>query len=229
MGQPPSAYIRLYVANSQKPSLRDVALTEIAIIAHRVVHHPCLVLTVLLVLLLPIAWFGVLNFTLSDPEGGQLVRDSTEAEQAHAFQKAAELASSGFTSQVYEPQQTTELSSLKLYYTAGRDAASDDARTENVLTVANIQKIADLEDQLIALSGGDPWRETCLIKDGQTSCAPFLSAIPYLRDATDEASLHAAIDALYVTLDGSIGSPLDGTTASWFFEQVTKHVIRLCM
>ena len=60
-----------------------------------VVLHPCLVLSLSLLLLLPTAFFGVLNFTLSDPEGGQLVRDSVEAEQAHAFQEAAEAAVGG--------------------------------------------------------------------------------------------------------------------------------------
>ena len=100
------------------------------------VHHPCLLLCCMLVLLLPTAYFGVLNFTLSDPEGGQLVRDSVEAEQAHAYARAAELAGSGLDVEIYEPQQTEAVQPLKLYYTAGSTSAADAARTANLLTVA---------------------------------------------------------------------------------------------
>ena len=53
------------------------------------VRYPATMLVLILIMLLPVAWFGVLNFKLSDPDGGQLVRDSIEAEQAHAFQTAA--------------------------------------------------------------------------------------------------------------------------------------------
>jgi len=59
----------------------------------------------------------------------------------------------------------------------------------------------------------------CLRERGQQTCAPLLSAVPYLRSATDEASLRAAIDSLYTLLDGSTDGPLGGTAASWFFEQ----------
>ena len=187
-----------------------------------VVLHPCLVLSLSLLLLLPTAFFGVLNFTLSDPEGGQLVRDSVEAEQAHAFQEAAEAAGSGFAAEVYEPQQTNEEPALKIYYTAGSTPQEDDALSANVLTVANIQKMAKLEDELVGLSDGAAWQDVCLRQRGQLTCAPLRSAIPYLRHATDESSLRAAIDNLYRVADGSTASPLGGTKADWFFEQ-SRH------
>ena len=187
-----------------------------------VVKHPCLVFSAMLCLLLPTAFFGVTNFTLSDPEGGQQVRDSLEAEHAHAFQRAADAATSAFADERYEPQQTRELANLKLYYTAGGSAASDNRRDENVLTIENIQRIAQLEDELIALSGGEAWEEVCLRERGQASCAPIVSVVPYLRHAQTDAELRAAIDAMHETLDGSIDSPLS-VTASWFFEQALEH------
>ena len=203
-----------------------------------VVRHPWLVLSTLLLVLLPTAYFGVLNFTLSDPEGGQLVRDSAEAEQAHAFLLAAERATSAFSSEAIEPQQTQAVKPLKLYYTAGHTAAADEGRQRNVLTVANIQKIAALEDALVGGGAADgapgstgrdraaAWGEVCLRERGVPECAPLLSIIPYLRNATDQATLHAAIDDLYAQLDGSIGSPLGGARASWFFEQARPRASR---
>lgn len=183
------------------------------------VHHPCILLTGMMLLALPTAYFGVVNFSLSDPEGGQLVRDSQEAEQGHAFAKAVEMARDGFSVEVYEPQQTQPVPPLKLFYTAGHTSRADTERTENVLTVPNIQRIAALEDELLALSGGEAWNEVCLRDRGAQTCAPFLSAIPYLRNATDEASLHQAIDALYLAVDAEASSPLGSTRAAWFFEQ----------
>ena len=44
-----------------------------------VVGYPWLVLGMMLALLLPIAYFGVGHFRLSDPEGGQLVREDGRA------------------------------------------------------------------------------------------------------------------------------------------------------
>ena len=111
-------------------------------------------------LLPPLAYFGVGHFRLSDPEGGQLVRDSYEAEQAHAFQRAASSRATAATANGYEPQQTPLVGaggtygdgSLKLYYVAGRTGEDDDVRTANVLTVANIQKMAALEDELTRMA-----------------------------------------------------------------------------
>ena len=122
------------------------------------------------------------------------------------------------------PRQTDEVAPLMLYYVAGRTAAEDVERTGNVLTVENIQRAAALEDELAGL---DAREEVCLRERGQqTGCAPLRSAVPYLRSATDDASLRAAIDAMYETLDGSAGAPLGGLKASWFFEQVRVRVRR---
>jgi len=194
----------------------------IRVYIHTAVHHPCVMLLGVLALILPAAYLGVLNFSLADPEGGQLVRDALEAEQAHAFLRAGEIATSALSDQQRVPRQTDEVAPLMLYYVAGRTAAEDVERTGNVLTVENIQRAAALEDELAGL---DAWEEVCLRERGQqTGCAPFLSAVPYLRNATDEASLRAAIDAMYETLDGSAGAPLGGLKASWFFEQVRVRV-----
>lgn len=177
-----------------------------------------------LVLILPAAYLGVLNFSLADPEGGQLMRDALEAEQAHAFYRAGEIATSALSAQQRVPRQTDEVAPLRLYYVAGRTAAEDVERTGNVLTVENIQRAAALEDELAGLDAPASWDDVCLREHGQSGCAPFLSAVPYLRSATDEASLRAAIDAMYETLDGSAGAPLGGIKASWFFEQVRVRV-----
>lgn len=194
-----------------------------------VVGYPWLVLGMMLALLLPIAYFGVGHFRLSDPEGGQLVRDSYEAEQAHAFQRAAELSRDSFaTANGYEPQQTSLVGaggtygdgSLKLYYVAGRTGEDDDVRTANVLTVANIQKMAALEDELTRMAN---WTGVCLRDRGSDTCAPLRSIVPWLRNATSDAELRAAIDVAYDELDGSAGSPLGGTEAAWFFEQGLPH------
>ena len=47
--------------------------------------------------------------------------------------------------------------------------------------------------------------------------------MPWLRNATNDAELRAAIDVAYDELDGSAGSPLGGTEAAWFFEQGLPH------
>ena len=194
----------------------------IRVYIHTAVHHPCIMLLGVLALILPAAYLGVLNFSLADPMGGQLVRDALEAEQAHAFLRAGEIATSALSAQQRVPRQTAEVAPLMLYYVAGRTAAEDVERTGNVLTVENIQRAAALEDELAGLDGRE---EVCLRERGQQAgCAPLLSAVPYLRNATDDASLRAAIDAMYETLDGSAGAPLGGLKASWFFEQVRVRV-----
>ena len=195
----------------------------IRVYIHTAVHHPCVMLLGVLALILPAAYLGVLNFSLADPEGGQLMRDALEAEQAHAFLRAGEIATSALSAQQRVPRQTDEVAPLRLYYVAGRTAAEDVERTGNVLTVENIQRAAALEDELAVLNASR-WGEVCLWERGQSGCAPLLSAVPYLRNATDEASLRAAIDAMYATLDGSAGAPLGGLKASWFFEQVRVRV-----
>ena len=79
------------------------------------VKHAGCMLVLTLAVVLPTAWFGVRNFSLSDPEGGQLVRDSLEAEQAHAFKRAAEIALEGLgTASPAQPQQTIAVEALKL-------------------------------------------------------------------------------------------------------------------
>ena len=202
---------------------RARSLNPIRVYIHTAVHHLCALLVGVLALILPAAYLGVLNFSLSDPEGGQLMCDALEAEQAHAFLRAGEIATSALSSQQRVPRQTDEVAPLRLYYVAGRTAAEDVERTGNVLTVENIQRAAALEDELAGLDAGR-WEEVCLRERGQqTGCAPFLSAVPYLRNATDEASLRVAIDAMYDTLDGSAGAPLGGLKASWFFEQAREH------
>ena len=138
-----------------------------------VLNYPCLVLLISMALVLPLTYFGATNFSLSDPEGGQVVKETVEAEQAQAFQKAAESTSSSFNNQ-RRPQQTSSVQKLKLYYVAGANSAADAARTTNVLTVANIQKINDLETKLLALTN---WTDVCLRLDGQTECAPVTSCM----------------------------------------------------
>ena len=204
-------------------AMKSWTLPAIRVYIHTAVHHPCAMLLGVLALILPAAYLGVLNFSLDDPEGGQLMRDALEAEQAHAFLRAGEIATSALSAQQRVPRQTDEVAPLWLYYVAGRTAAEDVERTGNVLTVENIQRAAALEDELTGLDAGR-WDEVCLRERGQLGCAPFLSAVPYLRSATDEASLRAAIDAMYETLDGSAGAPLGGLKASWFFEQVGVRV-----
>jgi len=204
-------------------AMKSWTLPAIRVYIHTAVHHPCAMLLGVLALILPAAYLGVLNFSLDDPEGGQLMRDALEAEQAHAFLRAGEIATSALSAQQRVPRQTDEVAPLWLYYVAGRTAAEDVERTGNVLTVENIQRAAALEDELTGLDAGR-WDEVCLRERGQSGCAPFLSAVPYLRSATDEASLRAAIDAMYETLDGSAGAPLGGLKASWFFEQVGVRV-----
>ena len=138
-----------------------------------VLNYPCLVFLFSMALVLPLTYFGATNFSLSDPEGGQVVKETVEAEQAQAFQKAAESTSSSFNNQ-RRPQQTSSVQNLKLYYVAGANSAADAARTTNVLTVANIQKINDLETKLLALTN---WTDVCLRLDGQTECAPVTSCM----------------------------------------------------
>ena len=54
-----------------------------------VLNYPCLILFLSLMVVLPLSYLGAINFSLGDPSGGQIVKDTIEAEQAQAFQKAA--------------------------------------------------------------------------------------------------------------------------------------------
>ena len=49
-----------------------------------------------------------------DPKGGQLMRDALEAEQAHAFLRAGEIATSPLSAQQRVPRQTDEVAPLWL-------------------------------------------------------------------------------------------------------------------
>ena len=99
-----------------------------------------------------------------------------------------------------QPQQQVETNELHLFYVAGHTAQADDERTTNVLTVANIQEMAKLEDRI---SAHPAWPSVCLRLAGQGSCAPARSAVPYLRNATDAASLRAALDRMYAALNAT--------------------------
>ena len=81
--KPPSAYIRLAV------------------------RYPCQLLLLSITFLAVLTFMGVAKFSLSDPESGQMVRDSQEAEHAHAFSKAADEAGLP-SSAVRTPQQTQQ-------------------------------------------------------------------------------------------------------------------------
>ena len=181
-------------------------------------HWPRVCLAVCVSVSVPASSFALSRFSLSNPDGGQLVRDSSEAEAAHAFSRASHLSLSSLSpslaSQARAPRQTRVATQLKLYYLAGRSAAQDKARKLNVLTVQNVQKMAALEEELLSLPS---WNSVCYREAGRAECATVLSALPYLRHATDTPSLHAAIDRMYEELDG--GDALGEVNAGWFFEQ----------
>lgn len=80
-------------------AMKSWTLPAIRVYIHTAVHHPCAMLLGVLALILPAAYLGVLNFSLDDPEGGQLMRDALEAEQAHAFYRAGEIASSALSAE----------------------------------------------------------------------------------------------------------------------------------
>ena len=105
-----------------------------------------------LALILPAAYLGVLNFSLSDPEGGQLMRDALEAEQAHAFLRAAEIATSALSAQQRVPRQTDEVAPLLLYYVAGRTAAEDVLYAAGLVADAIREGIDLLQDGTDALA-----------------------------------------------------------------------------
>ena len=63
-------------------------------------------------------------------------------------------------------------------------------------------------------SGPFPLPSSLFTAQGDT-CAPLRSVVPWLRNATNDAELRAAIDVAYDELDGSAGSPLGGTEAAW--------------
>lgn len=123
-------------------------------------------------------------FSLSDPESGQLIRDTRLADEAHSLLLAMQLASDSFEpkSESFQPQQTKTLDELYLYYVAGRTASDDVERSGDVLSVESLQRIAELEDRILAAAN---WSDVCKRIEGSTECEPFKSAIPLLREATD--------------------------------------------
>ena len=133
-----------------------------------VAANTCMCISVSLVLCLLMAAFGVLKFGLSDPLGGQFIRDTEEAEQNHAFQVAVQsLSEPG--EETFKPQQTELVDDLNLYYIAGKNHEDDVERTLNVLTVENVQKMAALED---AILNDHAYKNVCYRLAGQKQCAP---------------------------------------------------------
>lgn len=123
-------------------------------------------------------------FSLSDPESGQLIRDTRLADEAHSLLRATQLASDSFKpkNESFQPQQTRTLDELYLYYVAGRTASEDVERSGDVLSVETLQRIAELEDRILAAAN---WSDVCKRAEGSNECEPFKSAVPLLREATD--------------------------------------------
>tara|TARA_B100000780_G_scaffold24493_1_gene15559 strand:+ start:64 stop:684 length:621 start_codon:yes stop_codon:yes gene_type:complete len=149
-----------------------------------VLNYPCLILFLSLMVVLPLSYLGAINFSLGDPSGGQIVKDTIEAEQAQAFQKAAEATRGYGSNSQRKPQQTDSVESITLYYVAGSNSIDDEMaydantiRTKNVLSTTNVQKMLNLENKLLSLSN---YSDVCLKLDGQTNCAVVRSCLPFL-------------------------------------------------
>ena len=184
-----------------------------------VLTYPGLTLFLSLLLVLPLTFFGATRFSLSDPQGGQIVKETVEAEHAHAFARAVEALQSSSSTQ-RQPQQTKQVDMLTLYYVAGSTSKADEERTSNVLSASNVQKMWQLEEKLTSLTN---FSDVCLRLDGQTSCAPIVSCIPYLINATNAATLKSSIDAMYDHSELATKDNSFGVTAKWFFEQAKEH------
>ena len=181
-------------------------------------RHPCASLAVCLLVAVTVAALGALRFGLSDPLGGQYIRDTGESEENHAFLVATQDLADYHSAARYHPRQTRHAEDLELYYTAGATHAQDQTRGENVLTVANIRRIAALEEAILRTAG---YADVCLRLLGQTDCAPLQSAAQFLRNATDAAGLRARVDAMYGQLDGKDSDV--GVAAGWFFDQTRRQ------
>ena len=179
-------------------------------------HRPCMLLLISLSVVFPLSALGAMRFSLSNPEGGQVVRDTVKAEQAHGFLRAVDEVSRSFPDSS-KPRQTQSVEPLNLFYVAGDSFEDDYKRTTNVLTPANVARIAMLEDAILRLAN---WSDVCLRLDGQSDCAPIRSAIPSLVKNANE-TLRERIDDLYTHFqDTNNDMSVDG---AWFFEQGRQH------
>ena len=174
-------------------------------------------------MILPSATFGALRFSLSDPEGGQVVRQTTKAEQAHGFLRAIDDVSRSFPVTT-KPQQTQAVEPLTLMYVAGDSFEDDYLRKTNVLaTETNILRISKLEERIKKLKS---WTDVCLRLEGQQECAPIRSATPsllpkYENSSSSDAALRQRIDDLYDRMADRNNDM--GVDAVWFFEQGREH------
>lgn len=161
-----------------------------------VLRFPLAFVLVVLALSICATFMLVQVFEMSCPSCGQYVRESAEASRLHALLQGGKAVSDSWSIDERHPQQTQYSASTRLdvYYVAGSSHADDTERSLNMLTVATIREIAALEDRILNQSG---WARVCLRETGAAECAPVRSAVPYLRDAEDEAALHAAVAALY--------------------------------
>jgi len=188
-------------ATGQAPEVKAMKLADTFV--RTAVRYPGACFALVLALMLPTAYFGIAGFSLSDPEGGQLVRDSPEAEAAHAFLRAADLAGSQISSQTRVPQQTELATELKLYYVAGSSASDDARRDQNVLSVANIAKMAALEDELVASAHWQevPTTATCCYllllhhhHHHHSYSTPGHFGVPTIMDGVDSGHVRLAHD-----------------------------------
>jgi predicted RND superfamily exporter protein len=186
-----------------------------------VLNYPSLILCLGLIVVLPLSYLGLTRFSLSDPTGGQVVKETPEARQAHAFAKAAEETQGYGSSSQRVPQQTKNVATLRLYYVAGSSFEEDLTRTKNVVSLKNIEKIKVFEKKLLSLAN---FSSFCLRLDGQTECAPIRSCIPYITNSLEynKNDLNGAIDFLYEKSALSKENNPLGVKPDWFFEQAKE-------
>lgn len=154
---------------------------------------------------------------LSNPLAGQRIRDHITAERSDAWLMAMlELRNQNEDIPKREATRTESYSPLSLVYSASYFHDVDGVQ-RNVLTVANMQKIAEFEDSILE---DEDYKTFCLKQKGTDSCAPPQSAIPFLRSARTDQELRVLVRKFLTThKDGRLNDI--GQDAKWFFDAAT--------
>ena len=190
---------------------------EVGVCVKTVYHHPCKLCFISFVIAAFCSGLSIQFINLSNPLAGQRIRDHITAERSDAWLMAMlELRSQNEDIPKREATRTESYSPLNLIYSASYFHDLD-GEQGNILTVANIRKIADFEDSILK---GEEYEKFCLKQKGTESCAPPQSAIPFLRSARTDQELRELVRRFLTTHKDGRLTDIEND-AKWFFDAAT--------
>ena len=190
---------------------------DVGVCVKTVYHHPCKLCFISFVIAAFCSALSIQFINLSNPLAGQRIRDHITAERSDAWLMAMlELRNQNEDIPKREATRTESYSPLNLIYSASYFHDLD-GEQGNILTVANIRKIADFEDSILK---GEEYENFCLKQKGTESCAPPQSAIPFLRSARTDQELRELVRRFLTTHKDGRLTDIE-KDAKWFFDAAT--------